>query len=78
MENKIKNLEAQVAALHLFVISLMDALPEEAQRATALQFQEHRMAMLGDLQRLGTADDVTRFDSSVEAILDRSPSHPGL
>ena len=78
MENTIKDLQAQVAALHLFAISLIDNLPEGSAGKAGQAFQEYSRMMLRDLQAAGLTDSRDRFAQAVEDINSRSPSHPAL
>lgn len=78
MENTIKDLQAQVAALHLFAISLIDNLPDGVAGKTGSAFQEYARMMLRDLQAANRSDERDRFAQAVENINSRSPSHPAL
>ncbi len=78
MEDTIKNLQAQVAALQLFAIALIDHLPDGSASAAGQAFHAFTSMTHRDLTNAGKRDEAQRFMDAVENINSRSPSHPAL
>ncbi len=78
MEDTIKDLQAQVAALQGFAISLIDALPDGSCGEAGQAFQNFALMTHRDLLAAGKEDEARRFIAAVEDINSRSPSHPDL
>ncbi|MCA7082043.1 hypothetical protein KZ686_17680 [Cupriavidus cauae] len=78
MDETIKNLQAQVAALQHFAIALIDHLPAGAASGAGSEFQNFARMTLRDLSNAGFADEARRFSDAVDDINSRSPSYPGL
>ncbi|MCL9849851.1 hypothetical protein RSP673_012495 [Ralstonia solanacearum P673] len=78
MEDTIKNLQAQVAALQLFAIALIDHLPNDSAGAAGAAFSEFTRMTYRNLTNAGKRDEAQRFMDAVEDINSRSPSHPAL
>ncbi|CAJ0740855.1 hypothetical protein [Ralstonia mannitolilytica] len=78
MEEKIKELQAQVAALQMFAIALIDALPADVAEKAGGEFRNLVIATLRDLNGAGKADAAAHFADAVEYINSRSPVHLDL
>lgn len=78
MEDKIKELQAQVAALQMFAIALIDALPEGVAGKAEQEFSSLTQMTLRDLNEAGKADEAAHFADAVEYINSRSPVHLAL
>lgn len=78
MEDKIKELQAQVAALQMFAIALIDALPEGVAGKAEQEFSSLTQMTLRDLNEAGKTDEAAHFADAVEYINSRSPVHLAL
>ncbi|WP_404991196.1 hypothetical protein [Cupriavidus pauculus] len=78
MDDKIKELQAQVAALQHFAIALIDALPTDSAGSAGSEFRSLVLSTLRDLSNAGYRDEANRFQEAVDDINSRSPSYPGL
>lgn len=78
VEDKIKELQAQVAALQMFAIALIDALPDGAAGKAGQEFSSLAEITLRDLNEAGKADEAAHFADAVEYINSRSPVHLAL
>jgi hypothetical protein len=73
--DEIKKLQSEVAALHMFVISLLDALPEDVAAIAHREFTSNYGAVRAGLVDAGLNDSATRLDEAVEALNGRSVFH---
>lgn len=71
-ENYIAKLEAQVSALQLFVISLIDALPSEVATDAHREFMGNFHAVHAQLISEQRTDAATRLADAVEGVNSRS------
>lgn len=78
MDEQIKQLQAQVAALQHFAIALIDHLPSETTSGAGSEFRSLVLSTLRDLSNAGFKDEANRFQEAVDDINSRSPSYPGL
>lgn len=78
MEEKIKELQAQVAALQMFAIALIDALPDGAAGKAGQEFSSLAQLTIRDLKQAGKDHEADQFADAVEFIGSRSPVHLGL
>ncbi|WP_296228568.1 hypothetical protein [Ralstonia sp. UBA689] len=78
MEEKIRELQAQVAALQMFAIALIDALPDGVAGKAGQEFSSLTQMTLRDLNEAGKEDEAAHFADAVEYINSRSPVHLAL
>jgi len=78
VEEKIRELQAQVAALQMFAIALIDALPDGVAGKAGQEFSSLTQMTLRDLNEAGKEDEAAHFADAVEYINSRSPVHLAL
>lgn len=77
--DRIARLEAEVAVLHSFVVSLIDALPEEISKPLRFEFPSRCEMHLASLHSQMLDKEAKLFTDAVEALNDRQdfpPSQP--
>jgi hypothetical protein len=72
-DTRIANLEAEVAALHLFVIAVLDGLTDLG--STPLDFHSRYVALRERLLEASLPKSAERLDEAVESIDSRSTVH---
>jgi hypothetical protein len=72
-DTRIANLEAEVAALHLFAIAVLDGLKDLGH--TSLEFRRVYDALRERLVEASLPESAERLDEAVEAINSRSTVH---